>query len=76
MRVISEETKDGYKYKTYDNGVVIKQLATAIENGSVEPESTDAELIQAELLLGQQEMKAKQESIDETLAALLLSQQK
>lgn len=40
-----------------------------------EPEPTETELIQAELLLNQQEIIIKQNEHDEVLAAILLGQQ-
>ena len=79
VQIVTEEIKDGYRYTTYSNGTAVKEIETAKtveleELNDIQP--TNGELIQAELLLSQQKIIAKQESIDETLAALLLSQQK
>lgn len=75
MEIVKEEIKDGYKYKTYSNGTVIKQLETAIVNVETKRSPTEDELFRAETLLAQQEIKITQQSQDAVLAEILLSQQ-
>ena len=65
------ETKNGFNliYK-YENGEI-----TAEYEKSPQAEPTEQELIQAEILLNQAEIIAKQKEQDEVLAELLLGQQ-
>lgn len=57
--------------KKYNNGVWEEVEPEPVP----EPEPTEQELVQAEILLGQQEIIAKQKEHDEVLAELLLGQQ-
>ena len=68
-----------YRYKYIDNKVIEKtyeEIQNETENNNNETEISDAELIQAEMLLNQESIIAKQKEHDEILAALLLGQQK
>ena len=73
-------TENGiYRYKYIDNKVIEKtyeEIQNETENNKNETEISDAELIQAEMLLNQESIIAKQKEHDEILAALLLGQQK
>lgn len=73
-------TENGiYRYKYIDNKVVektVEEIENETENNKNETEISDAELIQAEMLLNQERIIAKQNEHDEILAALLLGQQK
>ena len=65
------ETKNGFNliYK-YENGEI-----TAEYEKSPQAEPTEQEIIQAEILLNQAEIIAKQKEHDEVMAELLLGQQ-
>lgn len=73
-------TENGiYRYKYIDNKVIEKtyeEIQNETENNNNETEISDAELIQAEMLLNQESIIAKQKEHDEILAELLLGQQK
>ena len=73
-------TENGiYRYKYIDNKVIEKtyeEIQNETENNNNETEISDAELIQAEMLLNQESIIAKQKDHDEILAELLLGQQK
>ena len=73
-------TENGiYRYKYIDNKVIEKtyeEIQNESENNNNETEISDAELIQAEMLLNQESIIAKQKEHDEILAELLLGQQK
>ena len=73
-------TENGiYRYKYIDNKVIEKtyeEIQNETENNKNETEISDAELIQAEMLLNQESIIAKQKEHDEILAELLLGQQK
>lgn len=73
-------TENGiYRYKYIDNKVIEKtyeEIQNETENNNNETEISDTELIQAEMLLNQESIIAKQKEHDEILAALLLGQQK
>ena len=73
-------TENGiYRYKYIDNKVIEKtyeEIQNETENNNNETEISDAELIQAEMLLIQESIIAKQKEHDEILAELLLGQQK
>ena len=73
-------TENGiYRYKYIDNKVVektVEEIENETENNKNETEISDTELIQAEMLLNQESIIAKQKEHDEILAALLLGQQK
>ena len=73
-------TENGiYRYKYIDNKVVektVEEIENETENNKNETEISDAEFIQAEMLLNQERIIAKQNEHDEILAALLLGQQK
>ena len=73
-------TENGiYRYKYIDNKVVektYKEIENETENNKNETEISDTELIQAEMLLNQERIIAKQNEHDEILAELLLGQQK
>lgn len=73
-------TENGiYRYKYIDNKVIEKtyeEIQNETENNNDETEISDAELIQAEMLLNQESIIAKQKEHDEILAELLLGQQK
>lgn len=64
--------------KKYINGKWIEYVpeSNETENNNNETEISDAELIQAEMLLNQESIIAKQKEHDEILAKLLLGQQK
>jgi hypothetical protein len=67
------------KIEKFDNSIVGKKYAggewvdVVVEH--TVPEPTEQEIINAQLLLTQQEIIAKQVSLDETLALILLNQQ-
>lgn len=73
-------TKNGiYRYKYIDNAVVEKtdeEIENETENNENDTEFSETELIQAEMLLNQERIIAKQNEHDEILAKLLLGQQK
>lgn len=73
-------TENGiYRYKYIDNKVIEKtyeEIQNETENNKNETEISDDELIQAEMLLNQESIIAKQKEHDEILAVLLLGQQK
>lgn len=73
-------TENGiYRDKYIDNKVIEKtyeEIQNETENNNNETEISDAELIQAEMLLNQESIIAKQKEHDEILAELLLGQQK
>lgn len=64
--------------KRYIDGNWIEYVpeSNETENNNNETEISDAELIQAEMLLNQESIIAKQKEHDEILAELLLGQQK
>lgn len=64
--------------KRYIDGNWVKYVpeSNETENNNNETEISDAELIQAEMLLNQESIIAKQKEHDEILAELLLGQQK
>lgn len=64
--------------KRYVDGNWIEYVpeSNETENNNNETEISDAELIQAEMLLNQESIIAKQKEHDEILAELLLGQQK
>lgn len=72
--------EDGiYRYKYIDDVVVektVEEIENETENNKNETKISDAELIQAEMLLNQERIIAKQKEHDEILAELLLGQQK
>ena len=77
---------DDYIYIEYNSGFVgddwveiseetlISELGTDPFNEIVEPEPTEQELIQAEILLNQADILAKQNELDAVLAEILLNQ--
>lgn len=75
-----------YRYKYIDNEIIEKtdeEIENETENSKNETENnendteiSDTELIQAEMLLNQERIIAKQNEHDEILAELLLGQQK
>ncbi len=80
-------TENGiYRYKYIDNEVVEKtdeeieneteNSKNETENGNNETEFSETERIQAEMILNQERIIAKQNEHDEILAELLLGQQK
>lgn len=73
-------TENGiYRYKCINDVVVektVEEIENETENNKNETEISDAELIQAEMLLNQERIIAKQKEHDEILAELLLGQQK
>ena len=64
---------------SYDTGILGKKYVDGkwedVEHQEEEAEPTDEEIIQAEMLLNQAEIIAKQSEHDEVLAELLLGQQ-
>lgn len=65
-----------YKVSENDEKEVVGQYESLIpeESDTVEPEPTEEELVQAEILLNQAEILAKQNEQDEVLAEILLNQ--
>lgn len=80
IETLDEETNiifvDEITYKVYSNGR--KDVACSVRypkpDDNVEYEPTETELIQAELLLNQIDIIAKQNEQDEVLAEILLNQ--
>lgn len=74
--IISREEKDGYIVDTYSNGTIVKNIKSepAEPQPAPEPELTEWEIIQAEMLLNQAQIIATQQEQDEVLAAILLNQ--
>lgn len=70
----SREEKDGYIVDTYSNGTVVKNIKSEPAEPRPEPEPTEEEIIQAEMLLNQAQIIATQQEQDEVLAAILLNQ--
>ena len=75
LEIINEETIGEFKYIYYSNGAVVKQILNAVEIQPPEPEPMEQEILQAEMLLNQQQIISKQTEIDMTLAELLMNQQ-
>lgn len=73
-------TENGiYRYKYIDNEIIEKtdeEIENETENDKNETEFSETERIQAEMLLNQERIIAKQNEHDEILAELLLGQQK
>lgn len=73
-------TENGiYRYKYIDNEIIEKtdeEIENETENNENDTEFSETERIQAEMLLNQERIIAKQNEHDEILAELLLGQQK
>lgn len=72
--LFSREEIDGYIIDTYSNGTIVKNIKSKPTESQIEPEPTENEIIQAEMLLNQAQIIATQEEQDEVLAAILLNQ--
>ena len=72
--LISREEIDGYIVDTYSNGTIVKYIKCEPIEPQPEPEPTEGEIIQAEMLLNQAQIIATQQEQDEVLAAILLNQ--
>lgn len=70
IQLSSEEEMFTVLGKKYENGTWVTLAPEILPD----PEPTESELIQAELLLNQVEMLNRQTEMDETLAAILLNQ--
>lgn len=72
----SREEKDGYIVDTYSNGTIVKNIKSepAEHQPAPEPELTEEEIIQGEMLLNQAQIIATQQEQDKVLAAILLNQ--
>lgn len=63
-----------YIREIYDNGSIVEYIKPDHTSEPVRPRLTENELIQAEILLNQVDIIAKQNEQDEVLAAILLNQ--
>lgn len=75
MFIVNQEIKGEFKYTTYSNGAVIKEIPNATNCNEIKVPPSDSNMALAQLLLNQQEIQITQQSQDEVLAAILLSQQ-
>ena len=72
MEIVKTYTAGDYTVNEYDNGTVERYLTGSDKPIEVDPEPTQEE-INAEMLLNQMDIMAKQEEQDQVLAEILLN---
>lgn len=75
MFIVNQEIKGEFKYTTYSNGAVIKEIASVTNYNEIEVAPSESDITLAQILLEQQGIQITQQSQDAVLAEILLAQQ-